>query len=219
MLNADSRVSIAIVDDHPILRHGIVSVLKSDPRFQIIAEGDNATAALDIAKAHRPEIMLLDLGIPGGGSEALKQICIEFPSTRCIVLTGCDSADAAVAALGSGAQGYILKGISGNDLKAAILTVANNETFVSPEFATKLLSSVQKKRVVQALDNRLSHRESQILREVEKGLTNRMVAEKLAISEKTVKYYMSSIMQKYGVSNRVSAIVAHQSLRSGMPNA
>jgi two-component system, NarL family, nitrate/nitrite response regulator NarL len=219
MLNANSRISIAIVDDHPILRHGIVSVLKVDPRFQIIAEGDSATVALDIAKAHRPEIMLLDLGIPGGGSEALKQICIEFPSTRCIILTACDSADAAVAALSSGAQGYILKGISGNDLKAAIVTVANNETFVSPEFATKLLTSVQKKRAVQPLDSRLSHRESQILREVEKGLTNRMVAEKLAISEKTVKYYMSSIMQKYGVSNRVSAIRAHHNLNNAVPNS
>jgi len=213
MLNGNSHVSIAIVDDHPILRQGIVAVLKTDPRFRIVAEGVSAADALDIAKTHHPDILLLDLGIPGGGNEALKQICIEFPSTRCIILTACDSADAAVAALSSGAQGYVLKGVSGNDLKSAIWTVTNNESFVSPEFATKLLASVQKRHAVQAFDSGLSHREIQILREVENGLTNRMVAQKLSISEKTVKHYMSSIMQKYGVSNRVAAIVAHQSAR------
>jgi len=213
MLNGNSHVSIAIVDDHPILRQGIVAVLKTDPRFRIVAEGVSAADALDIAKTHHPDILLLDLGIPGGGNEALKQICIEFPSTRCIILTACDSADAAVAAPSSGAQGYVLKGVSGNDLKSAIWTVTNNESFVSPEFATKLLASVQKRHAVQAFDSGLSHREIQILREVENGLTNRMVAQKLSISEKTVKHYMSSIMQKYGVSNRVAAIVAHQSAR------
>jgi DNA-binding NarL/FixJ family response regulator len=213
MLSNSSRVSIAIVDDHPILRQGLAAVLKTDPRLRIVAEGDSAASAIAIAQEHRPDIMLLDLGIPGGGGEALKQICVEFPSTRCIILTACESADAAVAALSAGAQGYILKGVSGSDLKSAIWTVSNNESFVSPEFATKLLASVQKTKASQAVDPRLSHRESQILREVETGLTNRMVAEKLSISEKTVKYYMSSIMQKYGVRNRVSAIVAHQSVR------
>jgi len=219
MLSNNSRVSIAIVDDHPILRQGLVAVLKTDPRFRIVAEGDSATSALDIVKTHRPDIMLLDLGIPGGGGEALKQICVEFPSTRCIILTACDSADAAVAALSVGAQGYILKGVSGGDLKSAIWTVSNNESFVSPEFATKLLVSVQTKKASQAVDSRLSHRESQVLREVETGLTNKMVAEKLSISEKTVKYYMSSIMQKYGVKNRVSAIVAHQSVQKSASNS
>jgi two-component system, NarL family, nitrate/nitrite response regulator NarL len=219
MLDVSSKVSIAIVDDHPILRQGLCAVLISDPRFEIVAEGDSAAVALDIAKAHRPQIMLLDLGIPGGGSEALRQICDEFSGIRCIILTACDSADAAVAALSSGARGYILKGISGNDLKSAILSVANNESFISPEFATKLVMSVQKKKASLTSDPRLSHRETQILREVETGLTNRMVAEKLSISEKTVKYYMSSIMQKYGVSNRVSAILAHQNGRKSAMGA
>jgi DNA-binding NarL/FixJ family response regulator len=219
MLRDDCRVSIAIVDDHPILRQGLVAVLRTDPRFRIVAEGGSAADVLEIAETHRPDIMLIDLGIPGGGGEVLKQVCIEFPSTRCIILTACDSADAAISALGAGAQGYILKGVSANDLKSAIWTVSNNESFVSPEFATKLLTSVQKKQTVQTFDPRLSHREIQILREVETGLTNRMVAQKLSISEKTVKYYMSSIMQKYGVNNRVSAIVAHQSSRKSAPSA
>ena len=219
-MSSISRVSIAIVDDHPILRHGLVGILRAEPQFRVAAEGSTAADALRIAGEYRPDIMLLDLNMPGGGGEALKQICLEFPSTRCVVLTVCDCTDAAISALNAGAQGYILKGVSGNELKAALWTVYNNESFVSPEFATKLLQAAQQKAAQDInIDTKLSNRESQILREVETGLTNRKVAEKLHISEKTVKYYMSSIMQKYGVNNRVSAIMAYQKIRRSQPNA
>ena len=215
-----SRISIAVIDDHPILRHGLAAVLRNEPRFRLVGEGGNATEALQIAQLHRPDIMILDLNIPGSGMEALKQIAVEFPEVRCIILTVCDSADTAIAALNAGAQGYVLKGVSGAALKAAIWTVFNNESFVSPEFATKLLNAAQHKKPDTTIDDtRLSFREGQILREVEAGLSNRMVAEKLRLSEKTVKYYMSSIMQKYGVSNRVSAVIAYQKIRRSQPNA
>jgi DNA-binding NarL/FixJ family response regulator len=215
-----SRISIAIVDDHPILRHGLAAVLRNEPRFRLVAEGGSATEAVQIAQLHRPDVMILDLNIPGCGIEALKQLSVEFPSVRWIILTVCDSADTAIIALNAGAQGYILKGVSAADLKSAIWTVFNNESFVSPEFATKLLTAAQNKTQETTIaDSRLSFREGQILREVEAGLSNRMVAEKLRISEKTVKYYMSSIMQKYGVSNRVSAVMAYQKVRQSRPNA
>ena len=156
---------------------------------------------MQIAELHRPDIIILDLNIPGGGIDALKRIAVKFPSVRCIILTVCDNADTAIGALNAGAQGYILKGVSGGELKSAIWTVFNNELFVSPEFATKLLLAAQNRTQETSIaDSRLSFRETQILREVAAGLSNRMVAEKLRISEKTVKYYMSSIMQKYGVS-------------------
>jgi two-component system, NarL family, nitrate/nitrite response regulator NarL len=217
-MNDSTRISIAVVDDHPILRHGLAAVLRNEPRFRLVAEGGTATEALHIAQLHRPDIMILDLDIPGRGIEALKQMVVEFPSVRCIILTVCDSADAAIDALNAGAQGYILKGVSAGDLKSAIWTVLNNESFVSPEFATKLLLAAQNKNTAVA-DSRLSFRESQILREVEAGLSNRMIGEKLRISEKTVKHYMSSIMQKYGVNNRVSAVMAYQKVRQSRPNA
>jgi len=219
-MSDSTRISIAVVDDHPILRHGLAAVLRNEPRFRLVAEGGTATEALQIAHLHRPDIMILDLDIPGRGIEALKQIVVEFPSVRCIIFTVCDSADAAIDTLNAGAQGYILKGVSAADLKSAIWTVFNNESFVSPEFATKLLLAAQNKNQHDAaIDSRLSSREGQILREVEAGLSNRMIAEKLRISEKTVKHYMSSIMQKYGVSNRVSAVVAYQKVRQSRPNA
>lgn len=142
---SESRISIAVVDDHPILRHGLTSVLRNEPRFRFVAEGASATEALQIAELHRPDIIILDLNIPGGGFEALRKIASEFPSVRCIIFTVCESADAAIIALNAGAQGYIVKDMSSADLKSAILTVFNNETFVSPEVATKLSRAAQTK--------------------------------------------------------------------------
>lgn len=169
-----------------------------------------------IASDYRPRILLLDLGIPGGGIETIQQLRIEFPETYCVVLTACDNPQTGIAALNAGAYGYILKGVSATELKAAVWAVCKNETsFVSPEFATRLLSAAQAKENPM-VDSGLSSREAQILREVMSGATNRMVAEKLNLSEKTVKYYMSNIMQKYGVSNRTSAAMIYQKmLQSG----
>lgn len=207
------QVSLALVDDHPIYRHGLAAVFRAEPRFKVVAEGTSSAEALEIAMTHRPRIILLDLGIPGGGIETVKQICIEFPETHCVILTACDDPKTGIAALNAGAHGYILKGVSASELKAALWAVYKNESsFVSPEFAARLLSAAQNKEPVRN-DIGLSHREMQILLEVGSGATNRMVAEKLSLSEKTVKHYMSSIMQKYGVTNRVSAVMAYHRMR------
>jgi two-component system, NarL family, nitrate/nitrite response regulator NarL len=213
--NSD-RVPIAFVDDHPIYRHGLVAVFRAEERFNVLAQGGSSTEAFEIANVHRPRIMLLDLGIPGGGIETIQQLRIEFPETYCVVLTACDNPQTGIAALNAGAYGYILKGVSATELKAAVWAVYKNETsFVSPEFATRLLSAAQTKEIP-IVDSGLSSRETQILREVMSGATNRMVAEKLNLSEKTVKHYMSNIMQKYGVTNRTSAALVYQKmLQSG----
>ncbi|RFC62252.1 DNA-binding response regulator [Fulvimarina endophytica] len=208
------QVSLAVVDDHPIVRQGLITVLGRDPRFQIVAEGSSTSEALEIAIRHKPKVMLLDLGMPGGGGiEALALIRAHVPTTKCAILTVCDDAETAIKALNTGACGYILKGVSASDLKSAVWTIVNDQSFISPEFATKLLHAAQggERR---GQSEGLSHREEQILAEVEAGLTNRQIADKLGLSEKTVKYYMTTIMHKYGVTNRVSAVVAAQKLRS-----
>jgi DNA-binding NarL/FixJ family response regulator len=205
-------ISIALVDNHPIFRHGLAAVFEADAHFKVVAEGASATEALEMVSAHRPNIILLELRIPGGGIEILKQMRVEFPETRCVVLTACDDPHIGIAALNAGAHGYILKGVSARELKAALWAVYKSETsFVSPEFATRLLSAAQHKP--EMIYAGLSHREMQILLEVEGGATNRMVAEKLSLSEKTVKHYMGTIMQKYGVTNRTSAVFAYQKMR------
>lgn len=208
-----SRISIAIIDDHPIVRQGLVTVLRREPKFDLVAEGVSAEEAVDIAQRQTPDLMILDLGIVGGGISALSRIAVHAPSVKCIILTVCDSPETAISALNAGAKGYILKGVSAKDLIGAIWTVIHNESFVSPEFATKLLQAAQNKNNIIADSEKLSFRESQIIIQVELGLTNKQIAEKLHLSEKTVKYYMSNIMRKFGVANRVSAVIAAQRLR------
>lgn len=208
-----ARTSIAVIDDHPIVRQGLAAVLGSEIQFRLVAEGRSVCDAVEIARKNRPDVMILDLDIPGGGMEALKQISASFPDIRCIILTVCDRAETAIAALAAGAKGYILKGVSASDLKKAIWTVVSDESFVSPEFAAKLLTATHVRK--EPVGEQLSYRESQIIYEVERGLTNKQIATKLNISEKTVKYYMSSLMQKLEVSNRVSAVIASQKLRGG----
>ncbi|HDZ73650.1 MAG TPA: response regulator transcription factor [Aurantimonas coralicida] len=208
-----ARVSIAIIDDHPIVRQGLASVLANEPQFDLVAEGISAKEAVDIAQRQKPDLMILDLGIPGGGISALTRIAALVPSVKCIILTVCDSAETAISALNAGAKGYILKGVSARDLTGAIWTVVHDESFVSPEFATKLLQAAQVKNDTRLDFQKLSFRESQILDKVELGLTNKQIADHLNLSEKTVKYYMSIIMHKFGVANRVSAVIAAQKLR------
>jgi DNA-binding NarL/FixJ family response regulator len=213
------QASIAIIDDHPIYRQGLAAVFRAEARFKVVAEGASSTEAVDITRSHRPKILILDLGIPGNGLETLKQLCVQFPETYCVILTACDDPQTGIAALNAGAHGYILKGVSASELKAAIWTVYKNESsFISPEFAARLLSAVQQNQPAQ-IDIGLTHRELQILAEVETGATNKMVAEKLHLSEKTVKHYMSSIMQKCGVTNRVSAVIAYQKMRQSGQHA
>jgi two-component system nitrate/nitrite response regulator NarL len=207
------QASIALIDHHPIYRHGLAAVFRAEARFKVVAEGASSMEALEIAASHRPRIILLELAIPGGGIDTVKQLSTEFPESHCVVLTACDDPQTGIAALNAGAHGYILKGVGATELKAALWAVHKNESsFVSPEFAARLLSAAQHKQSAR-IDIGLSHRETQVLREVESGATNRMVAEKLRLSEKTVKHYMSSIMQKYGVTNRVSAVMAYQRMR------
>ncbi|MGY4600466.1 DNA-binding NarL/FixJ family response regulator [Bradyrhizobium sp. GM22.5] len=169
MENSSEQATIAIVDDHPIYRQGLASVFRAEARFKVVAEGASTADALDIAKTHRPSILVLDLGIPGDSLETLKQLCVEFPGTHCVILTACDDPQTGIAALNAGAHGYILKGVSASELKAAIWAVFKNESsFVSPEFAARLLSAVQQKEAT-SIDVGLSHRELQIIAEVESG--------------------------------------------------
>jgi two-component system nitrate/nitrite response regulator NarL len=210
-MQKNTKVTIAVVDDHPIVRQGLVAVLGQEAEFTIVAEGKNAGEAINIAELHRPDLMILDLDIPGSGLEALRQISAKHPETRCIILTVCDRPEIAIEALNSGAKGYILKGVGSSELKKAVHTVVNDESFVSPEFAARLLTSSHSKK--EPVSEKLSYREKQVIREVERGLTNKQIAINLKLSEKTVKYYMSTLMQKLEVTNRVSAVMATQKRR------
>ncbi|MCY0107204.1 MULTISPECIES: response regulator transcription factor [Pseudomonas] len=200
-------IRIGIADDHPLLREGVANTLRKRADLQVVEQGGNADEARDIAQRMRPDVMLMDVNMPGDVFAAVKFISTQLPQVKVLMLTVSESEDDAYSALEAGARGYVLKGVSGPDLVLAIRSIARGETFITPEFANKLLSNFKKHEAeVRKID--LTHREEQIIREVSKGLTNKEVASKLFISEKTVKYYMTCVMQKLHARNRVEAVTA-----------
>jgi DNA-binding NarL/FixJ family response regulator len=150
----------------------------------------------------------MDVNMPGDCFAAVRRITAEATGVRVLMLTVSESEDDAYAALEAGAQGYVLKGVSGPELVQAIRTVAGGESFITPAFASRLLGRMRHRQDMERHRIELTHREEQIIREVANGLTNREVADKLNLSEKTVKYYMTNVMQKLHARNRVEAVTA-----------
>ncbi|KJH77773.1 response regulator transcription factor [Pseudomonas gregormendelii] len=200
-------IRIGIVDDHPMLREGVANTLRKRTDLQVVEQGSTANEAQDIALRLRPDVMLMDVNMPGDVFAAVRYISTQLSGVKVLMLTVSESEDDAYSALEAGARGYVLKGISGPDLVLAIRSISRGETYITPDFAQKLLSNFKKHEAeVRKID--LTHREEQIIREVSMGLTNKEVASKLLISEKTVKYYMTCVMQKLHVRNRVEAVTA-----------
>ncbi len=204
---------IAIIDDHPLMRQGIEYTLRREKDFHVIATGGTVDEAVAIAQDHAPDVILLDISLPGCGLAAAKTITAANAAIRILILTVSERHEDVSAALKAGARGYILKGIGGSDLVKTIRSVAAGETYITPQFAARLLTKPTE-LVDAAADTvgQLSLREQQILTEVSIGLTNKEIAKKLNLSEKTVKHYMSGVLQKLSARNRVEAVVASRRL-------
>jgi len=207
------RIRVAVVDDHPIFREGVAYTIRSAQAFEIVAEGASADDAVRIAKDHLPDVILLDVSMPGGGIQAARAISAACPVVKVIMLTVSENEEDVTQALEAGANGYILKGTSGSDLITTLQSVSRGESYVSPGLAARLLAVSmrnvrQQARPAEQVD--LTKREEQILELVARGLTNKEIANTLNISEKTVKHYMTNVMQKLQVRNRVEAVLALQ---------
>lgn len=207
------RIRVAVVDDHPIFREGVAFTIRSSQAFEIVAEGASADDAIRIAKEMLPDVILLDVSMPGGGIEAARVISTACPVVKVIMLTVSEQEEDVTQALEAGANGYILKGTSGTDLISTLQSVSRGESYVSPGLAARLLAVSmrnvrQQARPAEQVD--LTKREEQILELVARGLTNKEIANTLSISEKTVKHYMTNVMQKLQVRNRVEAVLALQ---------
>jgi DNA-binding NarL/FixJ family response regulator len=200
-------IRIGIVDDHPLLREGVANTLKKRTDLEVVEQGANAQDARDIALRVRPDVMLMDVNMPGDVFAAVRFISTELADVKVLMLTVSEAEDDAFLALESGARGYVLKGVSGPDLVQAIRSVARGESYITPAFAEKLLNNI-KKHEAETRKFDLTHREEEVIREVSKGLTNREVAARLLISEKTVKHHMGCVMQKLNARNRVEAVTA-----------
>jgi two-component system, NarL family, nitrate/nitrite response regulator NarL len=201
------RLRVGIVDDHPLFREGLAHTLRSARTLDVVGEGATAEDAMRIAKESVPDILLLDVSMPGGGIQAARSIMQAFPVVKVIMLTVSESEDDVAQALEAGAKGYVLKGTSGTELLKTMLAVSNGESYVTPALAARLLMHVprqQESSRAPALPE-LTEREAQVLEQVARGLTNKEIARALSLSEKTVKHHMTNVMQKLQVRNRVEA--------------
>lgn len=211
------RIRVVVVDDHPLFREGVAHTLRGANFLELVGEGSTADDAVRIAKAELPNIVLLDVSMPGGGIEAARAIAHACPVVKTMMLTVSESEEHVAQALDAGAQGYLLKGTSGLELIAAMRSVARGNSYVSPRLAGRLLTLSRRQsgnggaKPTELAD--LTKREEQILDHVAQGRTNKEIAIQLKIGEKTVKHYMTNIMQKLQVRNRVEAVLALQKAR------
>ena len=203
-------VRVVVVDDHPLLRDGVVRSLEASGHFLVLGEGGSAADAVRLVSQCEPDLVLLDLSMPGGGLAAMRDIAATAPEVRVVVLTVSEADDDLMQALKAGAKGYVLKGVGSNALVEILLGVASGESYVSPSLAARILSELRRGEPNRPADDPLSTltpREEEILRLVGTGLSNKQVALKLELQEKTVKHHMTRILGKLQVRNRTEAAI------------
>jgi DNA-binding NarL/FixJ family response regulator len=201
-------IRVIVVDDHPLLREGVARSLQDSGAFTVVGQGGTAEEAVRLAMGLAPDLALLDLSMPGGGIEAARGIADSAPDVRIVVLTVSENDDDIIEALRAGAKGYVLKGVGSAELMEILRGVANGESYVSPGLAARILSEMRDGGSREPPDDplaTLTPREEEILRLVGTGLSNKQVALKLDLQEKTVKHHMTRILSKLQVRNRTEA--------------
>jgi two-component system nitrate/nitrite response regulator NarL len=207
-------ITVAVVDDHPLLRAGVVRSLEESGRFRVVGEGGTAAEAIALAERYDPDLLLVDLSMPGGGHAAVEAVAGSGRATRVVVLTVSEDDGDVLAALKAGAKGYVLKGVSADTLSDILAGVAAGESWVAPALAARMLTGFDTaRRAARATDDpfaSLTAREEEILRLVAEGRSNKEVARALDLQEKTVKHHMTRILEKLQVRNRTEAALLAQ---------
>lgn len=207
------RITIVVADDHPLFRRGVVQTLSAEPDITVIGEAGTGEEALRLAIEETPDLLLLDIGMPGaGGIATVAQITAACPSTRVLMLTVSENPDDLIEALKAGARGYILKGVPAHGLVSAVRAVNAGEVAVTPSLAGTILFEMTRDEPEDPLDQ-LTERERQVLELLGEGLSNREIAERLFLAEKTIKHYLTNVFQKLHVKSRVEAALLAQQRR------
>src|SRR5690242_12470209 len=196
---------VLLVDDHKIMRDGIKAILRHSDDFQVMGEAENGTEAVAFCKQKRPDIILMDIGLPGlNGIETTTEILRHYPDVKIIVLSMYDDEHSVVSAIRSGARAFVLKKASDNDLLDALRTVAKGGSYLSPQVSDRLLQRIQRGDLEthdrSPLES-LSPRELQVLRLVAEGKTSKDIAVLLDLGLQTVRSYRKTMMKKLGVNN------------------
>jgi DNA-binding NarL/FixJ family response regulator len=198
-MTAPSPIRVLSVDDHPLLREGIAAIIESQPDMRLVAHASTGRDGILQFRQHRPDVTLMDLRLPDmNGIEAMTAIRAEFPEARVVILTTFEGDVEIQRALAAGARGYLLKSMPPKDLLDAIRQVHDGKKRIHPEIVAHLAEHLS--------DEGLTAREVEVLRAIAGGNRNRDIAEKLFISEETVKVHVKHVMEKLGASDRTAAV-------------
>ncbi|HEV7215487.1 MAG TPA: response regulator transcription factor [Chloroflexota bacterium] len=197
-------IRLVVIDDHPVVREGLVALLEDEAGFQVVAAAGSAEQALRLVEQQQPDVLLLDLELPGiDGVTAIPKLSAIAPALRIIVFSAYGGGERLLGAIKAGARGYLLKGASGEELARAIRTVHGGGTALESGLAETLMAAVRGPRPGGPA---LSRREQEVLHLLAQGLANKQIARALTISERTVKFHVTSIFNKLGADNRAQAV-------------
>jgi DNA-binding NarL/FixJ family response regulator len=195
-----AKIRILLVDDHIVLRMGLVTATGGEPDMEVVAEADNGVEALAAYRTHQPDVVVLDLRMPGrNGVETMKALRAEFSDARVLVFSNYASGEEVLQAFKAGAAGFVVKEMALERLLEAIRKVHRGEQYIPPEISTRMNSRVL---------SQLSSREVEVLSLIAKGLSNKEIAGRLNLVEGTVKVHVTNILSKLRVSDRTQAILA-----------
>ncbi len=200
------KTRVLLVDDHEIVRLGLMTLIDDQPGMEVVGEAGNAAEALHQVEALKPDVVLMDIRLPGeGGIEATRQIMARFPKTRVVMLTSYADDDLVLRAIMAGAVGYVLKQVGNEEVLRAIEAAARGEALFDSSTTSRLISRVRENERRSSNDafRDLSDREIDVLAGVARGKTNAEIGEKLNLSEKTVRNYVSTMLEKLHLTNRI----------------
>lgn len=218
-----SPLRLLVVDDHEVVRQGLVALLERREAFQVVAEAGTVAESIEQARRHQPDIVIMDVRLPdGSGIEACRAIRAELPATRVVMLTSYPDEEAVLSAIVAGASGYLLKQIRGRDLVAALETVGRGGSLLDPAVTERVLERIR--RIASGASesdeiSQLTSQERKILLLVAEGKTNKEIAGEIFLSDKTVKNYVSSILAKLNLERRAQAaafVAKHRIDRGGV---